>query len=167
MVSSTTSAWRYGPLKLLLSNFQNTYTYSYTCTCTCSRSLLYMHIYEHYRRTGTGLATQWSRVRIPSVAAQFFSLSAFGLCLTFFPCLLSLLHIHVRDWSCIHMYMYSTHKRWRVFESEVEWLHRMRGYPIPECTVLYARLAVHLSEWGALPSLTGALWRLRWRGFKP
>jgi len=34
-------------------------------------------------------------------SSVFFSLSAFGLSfLTFLPCLLSLVHIHVRDWSC-------------------------------------------------------------------
>ena len=38
----------------------------------------------------TGLVTQWSRVQIPSEAAQFFSLSAFGLCLT-----LSCLPLHI------------------------------------------------------------------------
>ena len=30
-------------------------------------------------------------------SSVFFSLSAFGLCLTFPPCLLSLVHIHVQD----------------------------------------------------------------------
>ena len=51
-----------------------------------------IHVHE-----STGLATQWSRVRIPSEAAQcfFHCLPSDFALLTFPPCLLSLVHIHV------------------------------------------------------------------------
>ena len=47
---------------------------------------------EHW--TSNPVVTGSNPVRGSSV---FFSQSAFGLCLTFPPCLLSLVHIHVRD----------------------------------------------------------------------
>ena len=53
-----------------------------------------------YMYTHTGLATRWSRVRTPSEAAKFFSLSAFGLCLTslvlicIYMCKIDHVHVH-------------------------------------------------------------------------